>query len=126
MGWWRRKAGEQAAAFRGSLCPCLCGAKPAMRGVVSWAMWCGLVWCGVVCCDGLAAQDWVRTKRCMNLVQAATMLCWVCSLALLVCMSLTRPPSVRLFVSGRSFVASRKLKKKFRTGEILGGMHGLT
>lgn len=35
------------------------------------------------------------------------------------------PPSVRLFVSERPFVASRK-SEKFQTGEILGGMHGLT
>lgn len=105
----------------------LASAVRSLRYVVWCRGQCGVVWYGVVWCAAMVLLRRIGSgpevhEPCASGHDA---LLGVRSLALLVCMSLIRPPSVRLFVSGRSFVASRK-SKKFRTGEILGGMHGLT
>lgn len=124
VGWWRRKPGEQAAAFRGSLFA-LASAVRSLRCVVWCRGQCGVVWYGVVW--WVLAMVLLRRigsgPECMNLVQAATMLSCVRSLALLGLHVAHPPPSVRLFVSGRSFVASRK-SKSFKLVRSLVGCMG--
>lgn len=121
VGCWRRRTpAEQEAASAAALCPCLCAAS--LRYVV-WCrgdvVWSCVVWCGVprlFCCRiGLDPE-------CINLVQVAM-------LALLrVSSSSARcsPAPIRSSVRIRTAVRCESQVEKFRTGEILGGMHGLT
>lgn len=87
-------------------------------------MWSRMGWCGVVCHGVFLLQDWAH-PACMNFVQAATMLCSVCSfypLALQALHVAHPPPSVRLLVSGRALVASREAKSFELVRSLVGCM----
>lgn len=117
-GGARKPLGQATASAAASA---LASALRSLRIVVWCRGQCGVVWYGVVWCAAIVLLRRIgRGPECMNLVQAAMLLYCVCFLGLHVAHP---PPSVRLFVSGWSFVASRK-SKSFKLVRSLVGCMG--
>lgn len=80
-------------------------------------VWYGVVWCAAI----VSLQDWAVPRAHQLCAGGHDVLLCVPS-----CFACCSPAPIRSFVRIRMAVRCESEVEKFRTGEILGGMHGLT